>query len=107
MRAMRTGQNTGEKAKQIQKELAPHGCHCVGCSEYSLISLFAGGMDWQVRNEKIHLKYGRLASELLCMYDPWSSEFDEEPDIIDEQRNESIDAAEKAANGSLLTPPRI
>ena len=49
MRAMRTGQNTGEKAKQIQKELAPHGCHCVGCSEYSFnFHTFAGGMDWQV-----------------------------------------------------------
>ena len=106
MRAMRTGQNTGEKAKQIQKELAPHGCHCVGCAEYSFnFHTFAGGMDWQVRNEKIHLKYGRLASELLCMYDPWSSEFDEEPDIIDEQRNESIDAAEKQQMGHCLHRP--
>lgn len=106
MRAMRIGQNTGEKAKQIQKELAPHGCHCVGCSEYSFdFHSFAGEMDWQVRNEKIHLKYGRLASELLCMYDPWSSEFDEEPDIIDEQRNESIDAAEKQQMGHCLHRP--
>jgi len=106
MRAMRTGQNTGEKAKQIQKELAPHGCHYVGCSEYSFnFHSFAGGMDWQVRNEKIHLKYGRLASELLCMYDPWTSEFDEEPDIIDEQRNESIDAAEKQQMGHCLHRP--
>jgi len=106
MRAMRTGQNTGEKAKQIQKELAPHGCHYVGCSEYSFnFHSFSGGMDWQVRNEKIHLKYGRLASELLCMYDPWSSEFDEEPDIIDEQRNESIDAAEKQQMGHCLHRP--
>ena len=96
MRAMRTGQNTGEKAKQIQKELAPHGCHCVGCSEYSFdFHSFAGGMDWRVRNEKIHLKYGRLASELLCMYDPWSSEFDEGPDIINEQQEEPADVAEK------------
>jgi len=96
MRAMRTGQNTGEKAKQIQMELAPHGCHCVGCSEYSFdFHSFAGGMDWRVRNEKIHLKYGRLASELLCMYDPWSSEFDEEPDIINEQQEEPADVAEK------------
>lgn len=96
MRAMRTGQNTGEKAKQIQMELAPHGCHCVGCSEYSFdFHSFAGGMDWRVRNEKIHLKYGRLASELLCMYDPWSSEFDEKADIINEQQEEPADVAEK------------
>lgn len=96
MRAMRTGQNTGEKAKQVQKELAPYGCHCVGCSEYSFdFHSFAGGMDWRVRNEKIHLKYGRLASELLCMYDPWSSEFDEKADIINEQQEEPADIAEK------------
>lgn len=96
MRAMRTGQNTGEKAKQVQKELAPHGCHCVGCSEYSFdFHSFAGGMDWQVKNEKIHLKYGRLASELLCMYDPWSSGFDEKADIINEQQEEPADVAEK------------
>lgn len=95
MRAMRTGQNTGEKAKQIQKELAPYGCHCVGYSEYSFdFHSFAGGMDWRVRNEKIYLKYGRLASELLCMYDPWSSEFEKEPDIINEQQDEPVDATE-------------
>lgn len=95
MRAMRTGQNTGEKAKQIQEELAPYGCHCVGCSEYSFdFHSFAGGMDWRVRNEKIHLKYGQLASELLCMYDPWSSEFEKEPDIINEQQDEPVDATE-------------
>lgn len=95
MRAMRTGQNTGEKAKQIQEELAPYGCHCAGYSEYSFdFHSFAGGMDWRVRNEKIHLKYGQLASELLCMYDPWSSEFEKEPDIINEQQDEPVDATE-------------
>ncbi len=95
MRAMRTGQNTGEKAKQMQKELAPYGCHYVGCSEYSFdFHSFAGGMDWQVKNEKIHLEYDRLASELLCMYDPWSAEFDEEPDIIAEQQDDPVDATE-------------
>lgn len=95
MRAMPTGQNTGEKAKQIQEELAPYGCHCVGYSEYSFdFHSFAGGMDWRVRNEKIHLKYGQLASELLCMYDPWSSEFEKEPDIINEQQDEPVDATE-------------
>lgn len=106
MRAMRIGQNTGEKAKQIQKELAPYGCHCVSYSEYSFdFHSFAGGMDWQVRNEKIHLKYGRLASELLCMYDPWSSEFDEKADVINEQSEEPADAAEKQQMGHCLHRP--
>lgn len=96
MRAMRTGQNTGEKAKQIQKELAPNEGYGRGCLEYDF-SFYssAGGMDWRVQNGKIHLEYGRLASELLCMYDPWSSEFDEKADIINEQQEEPEDVAEK------------
>lgn len=106
MRAMRTGQNTGEKAKQIQKELAPNEGYGRGCLEYDFsFYSFAGGMDWRVQNGKIHLEYGRLASELLCMYDPWSSEFDEKADIIDEQRNEPIDAAEKQQMGHCLHRP--
>lgn len=96
MRAMRTGQNTGEKAKQIQKELAPNGGYGRGCLEYDFsFYSFAGGMDWRVQNGKIHLEYDRLASELLCLYDPWSSEFDEKADIINEQQEEPADVAEK------------
>lgn len=69
MRAMRTGQNTGEKAKQIQEELAPYGCHCVGYSEYSFdFHSFAGGMDWRVRNEKSTLNMVSLpVSCCVCM----------------------------------------
>ena len=32
-----------------------------------------------VDGQKIHLKYGRLANELLCMYDPNMSQFDAQP----------------------------
>lgn len=96
MRAMRTGQNTGEKAKQIQKELAPNGGYGRGCLEYDFsFYSFTDGMDWRVQNGKIHLEYDRLASELLCMYDPWSVEFDEKADIINEQQEEPADVAEK------------
>ena len=34
-------------------------------------------MDFRVGKEKMHLKYGRLAKELLELFDPWDSEFDE------------------------------
>lgn len=77
LRAMRAGKDAGEKAKSIQRALAPHDFHGVSCSEYSFeFYSFSGGMDWMVDGRKIHLKYGRLANELLCMYDPYMSQFD-------------------------------
>ena len=80
LRAMRVGKDAGEKAKSIQRALAPHGFHCVSCSEYSFeFHSFSGGMDWMVDGRKIHLKYGRLANELLCMYDPYMPQFDAKP----------------------------
>lgn len=80
LRAMRVGKDAGEKAKSIQMALAPHGFHCVSCSEYSFeFHSFSGGMDWMVDGRKIHLKYGRLANELLCMYDPYMPQFDAKP----------------------------
>ena len=80
LRAMRVGKDAGEKAKSIQRALAPYGFHCVSCSGYSFeFHSFSGGMDWMVDGRKIHLKYGRLANELLCMYDPYMPQFDAKP----------------------------
>ena len=80
LRAMRAGKDAGEKAKSIQRALAPHDFHGVSCSEYSFeFYSFSSGMDWMVDGRKIHLKYGRLANELLCMYDPYMSQFDAKP----------------------------
>lgn len=96
MRAMREGNSTKEKAQQIQKELSPYGAHCYGCSEYSFSwHSFAKGMDWEVDGKKIHLTYARLASELLCMYDPQLNQFDEKPDIDDEHEEPEEISAEQ------------
>ena len=96
MRAMREGNSTKEKAQQIQKELSPYGAHCYGCSEYSFSwHSFAKGMDWEVNGKKIHLTYARLASELLCMYDPQLNQFDEKPDIDDEHEEPAEMSAEQ------------
>lgn len=96
MRAMREGNSTKEKAQQIQKELSPYGAHCYGCSEYSFSwHSFAKGMDWEVDGKKIHLTYARLASELLCMYDPQLNQFDEKPDIDDEHEEPAEISAEQ------------
>ena len=96
MRAMREGNSTKEKAQQIQKELSPYGAHCYGCSEYSFSwHSFAKGMDWEVDGKKIHLTYARLASELLCMYDPQLNQFDEKPNIDDEHEEPAEISAEQ------------
>lgn len=96
MRAMREGNSTKEKAQQIQKELSPYGAHCYRCSEYSFSwHSFAKGMDWEVDGKKIHLTYARLASELLCMYDPQLNQFDEKPDIDDEHEEPAEISAEQ------------
>ena len=96
MRSMREGNSTKEKAQQIQKALSPYGAHCYGCSEYSFSwHSFAKGMDWEVDGKKIHLTYARLASELLCMYDPQLNQFDEKPDIDDEHEEPAEISAEQ------------
>lgn len=96
MRSMREGNSTKEKAQQIQKALSPYGAHCYGCSEYSFSwHSFAKGMDWEVDGKKIHLTYARLASELLCMYDPQLNQFDEKPDINDEHEEAAEISAEQ------------
>ena len=96
MRSMREGNSTKEKAQQIQKALSPYGAHCYGCSEYSFSwHSFAKGMDWEVDGKKIHLTYARLASELLCMYDPQLNQFDEKPDIDDEHEEAAEISAEQ------------
>lgn len=96
MRSMREGNSTKEKAQQIQKALSPYGAYCYGCSEYSFSwHSFAKGMDWEVDGKKIHLTYARLASELLCMYDPQLNQFDEKPDIDDEHEEPAEISAEQ------------
>ena len=79
IRACRIDGSPADKAKAIQKELAPCGYHGSSCGDEYAFTFhgFAGGMDFRVGKEKMHLKYGRLAKELLELFDPWDSEFDE------------------------------
>lgn len=58
--------SNGERAKKIQEYIAPYGCHGAWCSDcgYEFYSL-KNGIDFQVGQEKIHMKYGRLVVELM------------------------------------------
>ncbi len=58
--------SNSDRAKAIQKHLAPYGYHCHSCSEYDFeFRGFSAGMNFRIGDEKIHLKYGRFAAELM------------------------------------------
>lgn len=59
----------GDKAHTVQEYIAPYGCHCTSCSEYSFdFHGFSGGMDFRIGEESIHMKYGRFVRELEAIY---------------------------------------
>lgn len=62
----RKEQNNSDRAKAIQKHIAPYGCHCSACAEYDFsFHGFAGGMDFRIGKEEQHLKYGTLVNGLM------------------------------------------
>lgn len=62
----RKEQNNSDRAKAIQKHIAPYGCRSICCSEYDFsFHGFAGGMDFRIGEEKQHLKYGALVEGLM------------------------------------------
>lgn len=66
----RTEQNNSDRAKAIQKHIAPYGCYGNGCSEYDFtFHGFAAGMDFRIGGEKMHLKYGAFVVELMKLLD--------------------------------------
>lgn len=63
-------QSNTDRAKAIQKHIAPYGCHGRSCSEYSFeFRDFARGMNFQIGEEKMHLKYAEFAEELMKLYE--------------------------------------
>ena len=80
MRICRRCENNGEAAKAVQLEFAPGGFSAVGGGKvnYSFMS-FSAGLEIEVNNEKVSMKYGRLIVEAKNLYDPLSPEFDAEP----------------------------
>lgn len=66
----RKEQNNSDRAKSVQKFIAPYGFHANSCSEYDFtFHGFVAGMDFGIGDEKIHLKYGRFVVELMKLMD--------------------------------------
>lgn len=89
MRICRRCENNGEAAKAVQLEFAPGGFSAVGGGKvnYSFMS-FSAGLEIEVNNEKVSMKYGRLIVEAKNLYDPLSPEFDAEPQSAAETPDE-------------------
>lgn len=80
MRICRRCKDNGEAAKAVQLDFAPGGFSAVGGSDvnYRFMS-FTAGLEIEINNEKVSMKYGRLIVEAKNLYDPLSPEFDIEP----------------------------
>ena len=58
--------NNADRAKAVQRHIAPYGHHGTGCSEFSFtFHGFTGGVDLYVGEEKIHMTYRLFAAELF------------------------------------------
>lgn len=79
MRICRRCENNGEAAKAVQLEFAPGGFSAAsgGKVNYKFMS-FSAGLEIEINNEKVSMKYGRLIVEAKNLYDPLSPEFDAE-----------------------------
>lgn len=101
MRICRRCEGNGEAAKAVQLEFAPGGFSAVGGGKvnYSFMS-FSAGLEIEVNNEKVSMKYGRLIVEAKSLYDPLSPEFDMEP-----KKSETKDEIpEKSCQPAAETP---
>lgn len=77
MRICRRCKDNGEAAKAVQLDFAPGGFSAVGGGKvnYKFMS-FSAGLEIEVNNERVSMKYGRLIVEAKNLYDPFSPEFD-------------------------------
>ncbi len=80
MRICRRCKDNKEAARAVQLEFAPGGFSAAsgGKVNYSFMS-FSAGLEIEINNEKVSMKYGRLIVEAKNLYDPFSPEFDIEP----------------------------
>lgn len=62
--------NNSDRAKAVQKYIAPYGCHSTSCAEWDFsFHSFSSGLDFRIGQEQMHLKYGRLVMELMKIFE--------------------------------------
>lgn len=86
----RKEKNNTNRAKAIQKFIAPYGCHDTACSDYSFeFRGFAKGVNFRIGHESLHLTYAQLSTALTNL-------LDSEEEIISEEINDFSDNPESA-----------
>lgn len=109
----REQKNNTDRAKAVQKYIAPYGYHGKGCAEYNFtFHGFAGGIDLEIGKVDIHLKYGRFVQELMSLYpDLEEAEIKEpetvieEPDNVPEQEESVPESTENVIDGEYVEVP--
>lgn len=82
MKIFREHKTNSDRAKEVQKQLAPYGYHGSGSNEFGFTMYgFSGGVEFRAENNKIRMKYGRFVKELEKLFDPFAKEFMREEQI--------------------------
>lgn len=79
-------ENKSDRAKAVQKYLAPYGYHGTGCGEYDFTYHgFAGGIDLKIGKVDTCLKYGRFVQELMNLFPDFVEPVSKEPEVVIEE----------------------
>lgn len=98
MRICREQKNNADRAKEIQKYIAPYGYSSCSCNDYDFtFRNFLAGMDFRVGKESIHMKYGRFVQELLNLHDPFQNEKVATPQHMGDKKSD-----ETSQDGDIL-----
>ncbi len=103
MQICRECKNNGDRAKEIQKKLAPHGFSAGGDGvfDYSFEAFWDGAtFRSATKKKKIQMKYGRLIMELLNLYDPYSPEFYISEEKTDMSESDMSECCQQAAENT-------
>lgn len=99
--------NNADKAKAVQKYIAPYGYYGTSCTEYDFtFHGFAGGIDLKIGKVETHLKYGRFVQELMNLYPDFEETVSEElenvieqPESVPEQSESVPESSENVIDG--------
>jgi len=100
-------ENNSDRAKAVQKYLAPYGYHGTGCGDYDFTYHgFAGGIDLKIGKVDTHLKYGRFVQELMNLFPDFEEPVSEEPESVPEQEESVPEYTENVIDGEYeeVTP---
>nr|WP_288825532.1 hypothetical protein [uncultured Clostridium sp.] len=93
-------ENNSDRAKAVQKYLAPYGYHGTGCGEYDFTYHgFAGGIDLKIGKVDTHLKYGRFVQELMNLFPGFEEPVREAPEGVPKEDENVPESSENVIDG--------